>query len=168
MRLNYKYRSSLLSGNFDVFDEYKNLRYRVKARLALGSAVDIYDHNNNHVGAMESDIGALWPRYKLYLGNQKVAEVFKIPGFTNQSLGIDCQGWRIEGKIYGSPIKIMKEEEVVATIEFKPKMFNSSYSINILAYDNLLMLFMIGLAVDSIKSQRGNAKSILSYLDFFT
>lgn len=102
MKLLIKQRVFSWSDSYDVYDEYGNAKYFVKAEIfSLGHQLHVYDQNRNEIGVIHQKILTLLPEFEIETGGRVRGTIQKQFSFFTPKYEIDYNGWRVEGDFLG-------------------------------------------------------------------
>lgn len=149
--------------HFYVFDSYNNVKFTVKGEFtSIKHRLHIYNDKGKEVGFVKEKLFTFHPSAVLECKPVKPVEIeFSINGekvgklSSTYSLGIKYvldNGWNLEGKIFSWNYQIVAPDRVVAKISEKLLAWGDTYVITYPEDENELMILMIALALDIIKS----------------
>ncbi len=102
MKLLIKQRVFSWRDSYDVYDEYGNVKYVVKAELfSLGHQLHVYDVHERELGVIHEKAFKLLPAFEIEVGGRIKGTIQKKFTFFKPNYEIDYNGWRVEGDFLG-------------------------------------------------------------------
>lgn len=102
MKLLIKQRVFSWRDSYDVYDEYGNVKYVVKAELfSLGHQLHVYDVHERELGVIHEKAFKLLPAFEIEVGGRIKGTLQKKFTFFKPNYEIDYNGWRVEGDFLG-------------------------------------------------------------------
>ena len=98
MKLLIKQRVFSWTDTYDVYDEYDEPKYFVKAEMfRLTHQIHIYDRNRNEIGMIKQRFFTLMPTFDIEINGQPFGSIEKKFTFFKPKYNLDYNGWRCEG-----------------------------------------------------------------------
>lgn len=103
MKLCIKQRVFSWSDSYDVYDEYGNARYFVKAELfSFGHQVHVYEkETGREVGAVHQRLLTFLPAFDIVIDGREQGCVSKELSLFVPRYHVDFRGWDVEGDLFG-------------------------------------------------------------------
>ena len=99
MILQVKQKLFKLLDSYDITDEYGNVVFTVKGKLAWGHTFLVYDAYGNEVGMLKEKIMSFLPRFEIYIHGYYVGCISKRFTFFIPKFDLDYKDWEIDGDI---------------------------------------------------------------------
>ena len=97
MKLLIKQRVFSWTDTYDVYDEYDEPKYFVKAEMfRLTHQIHIYDRNRNEIGMIKQRFFTLMPTFDIEINGQPFGSIEKKFTFFKPKYNLDYNGWRCE------------------------------------------------------------------------
>ena len=78
MRLLIKQRVFTWSDTYDVYDEYENPKYYVKAEIfAWGHQLHVYDQEGNELGVIHQKVLSFLPEFEIEINGEVIGTIYK-------------------------------------------------------------------------------------------
>ena len=151
MQLQIKQRVFSWTDTYDVYDEFGNTRYFVKAEFfTLGHHIHVYRKDTGEeVGAIHQRLLTFQPKFDIELGGQIVGTVSREMTFFRPKYHVDFRNWSVEGDMLEWNYRVMQGSMEVMTIEKEWLTWGDTY---VLRYSNPafeLPGLMVVLAIDA-------------------
>lgn len=157
MKLLFKQRLFSWLDSYDVFDEDGRTVYKVQGKLAWGHCLEIYDPEGTHLGTVRQEILTFMPRFRIYVGENMVGEVWKKLTFLRPSFEMDVKGWIISGDIMSWDYTIQdRQGGYVAGLSKQLFHLTDTYVLDIENPEDGLYVLMAALAIDAAKCSSGD------------
>ena len=102
MELLIKQRVFSWSDTYDVYDQWEEPKYFVKAEIfTLGHIIHVYDRQNQEVGCIRERLLTFLPKFELEIGGESLGEIRKEFTFFSPRYTLDCNGWEVSGNFMG-------------------------------------------------------------------
>ena len=123
------------SDTYDVFDEYGEAKYFVKAEFfSLGHRIHVYDkRTGTELGAIHQKLFTFLPTFEIIIGGQVRGTVRKKFTFFSQNYQVDYRGWDVEGDSLGWDYRVVQSGMEVMSISKELFHWGDTYA---LRYDN--------------------------------
>ncbi len=152
MKLLFKQRFFSWFDSYDIYYEDGSLAYNVRGQFSLGHCLKIYDPQGCEIGTVLQKIFVFMPQFELYLGDIYMGCIRREFSFFKPRYHIDCNGWHIEGDIFGWDYRIVNDSgSEVAYISKMLWNFTDTYSIDVRDPKDALSALMFVLAIDAEK-----------------
>ena len=118
MQLMIKQRVFSWSDTYDVFDEYGEAKYFVKAEFfSLGHQIHVYEkETGREVGSIHQKLFAWMPTFEIVIDGRVQGTVRKKFTFFSQNYEVDYRGWDVEGDFMGWDYRVMQGNMEVMSI----------------------------------------------------
>lgn len=157
MQLLFKQRIFSWFDSYDVYDENNVAVFTVQGRLAWGHCLEISDPAGNYVGTVKEEVLTLLPRFALYIGENCIGELTREFSLFHPSYHLDCNGWEIEGDLFGWDYTVTdgSGREIMRASK---QLFNFSdvYVLDINDPNDALLCLMTVLAIDAANCSANN------------
>lgn len=98
MKLLIKQRVFSWTDTYDVYDEYDEPKYFVKAEMfRLTHQIHIYDRDRNEIGMIKQRFFTLMPTFDIEINGHPFGSIEKKFTFFKPKYNLDYNGWRCEG-----------------------------------------------------------------------
>lgn len=152
MKLLFKQRFFSWFDSYDIYYEDGSLAYNVRGQFSLGHCLKIYDPQGCEIGTVLQKIFVFMPQFELYLGDIYMGCIRREFSFFKPRYHIDCNGWHIEGDLFGWDYSIVNDSgSEVAYISKMLWNFTDTYSIDVRDPKDALSALMFVLAIDAEK-----------------
>lgn len=150
MKLLIKQRVFSWTDTYDVYDEWENAKYYVKAEFfSLGHQIHVYDQNGQEVGAIHQRLFSFLPAFEVEIGGQTVGTIRKQLTFFRPRYEIDYNGWQVDGDFMGWDYDVSDGVSTAAHITKQLLHWGDTYVIEFAnAADELLCLLLV-IAIDA-------------------
>jgi uncharacterized protein YxjI len=157
MKLLIKQRVFSWTDTYNVYDEYENPRYYVKAEfLSLGHQVHVYDcRTQQEVGAIHQKLFSFLPRFEIEWNGGILGTIEKKFSLFRPKYDIDFNGWRVEGDFLGWEYDVMSGCSSILHISKEPFHWGDTYIIDYQNQDDELMGLLLVLAIDAANCSDG-------------
>lgn len=138
--------------SFGVYDEYKNLLYKVKDTLSWRHRLRIYDSMDKEVGMVDQEIVSFLPMIQLYKGSKRLGYIKKELTFFKPRYDINCNGWRMKNGFLGWNYKITNSlGKEIAKVSKEIFHLTRTYAIDVDDSEDSFIALMFVLAIDAVK-----------------
>lgn len=157
MRLLIKQRVFSWTDTYDVFDEYENPKYFVKAELfSWGHRIHVFDSNTgNELGSIRQQVFSFLPRFHLEIEGTDAGTVQRQLSFLRPRYDIDVNGWRVEGDFLAWNYEVYDGSSPVMQITKEPFHWGDTYFIDISNPKDELMGLLLVIAIDAANCSKG-------------
>lgn len=157
MKLLIKQRVFSWRDSYDIYDEYGNAKYFVKADfISLGHQLRVYDSNHNEIGAIHERIFTFLPAFEIEIGGYKKGVVQKKFSFLKPKYEIDYNGWRVEGDFMGWDYDVYSECSSIIHISKELFHWGDTYAIDFANPNDELEGLMLVIAIDAANCTQDN------------
>ena len=92
------------------------------------------------------------PKFELYVGEQYVGSIHKEFTFFKPRFQVDCNGWQVEGDLWGWDYRIRDGYgRTVAAVSKELFNWTDTYSLDVADSRDALLVLMVALAIDAEK-----------------
>ena len=118
MKLYMKQKVFSWGDTYDVYDEWGNARYYVKAEIfTLGHQIHVYEkQTGREVGSIHQHLFAFTPGFDIVMDGQRVGVIKKRFALFSQTYDVDFRGWTREGDIFKWDYQVMQGSMQVMSI----------------------------------------------------
>lgn len=155
MYLRFKQRLFSWFDSYDIYNEDGSTAYVVQGELSWGHRLQIYDAAGRPVGRVQERVLSLLPRFEMYLGEQSVGMIRKEFTFFRPRFQLDCNGWEVEGDVFGWDYTVWDGRRVVMRLSKELWNWTDTYTMDIDRPQDALCCLMIVLAIDAAKCSDG-------------
>ena len=149
MKLLIKQRVFSWTDTYDVYDEYGNAKYFVKAEfLALGHRLHVYD-------AAHREVMTLLPVFEIETGGAVRGRIEKRFTLFKPKYEVDFNGWRAEGDVMGWDYDVYSGCSAVLHISKQLLHWGDTYAIDIVDPADELMGLLLVIAIDAANCSTG-------------
>lgn len=150
MRLLIKQRVFSWTDTYDVYDEWEQVKYFVKADFfSLGHQIRVYDRNDREVGCIREKLLSFLPAFEVEQNGVTVGTVQKRFSFFKPRYEVDYKGWRVEGDFLGWDYEVYDGCSVAAHISQKPLHWGDTYVIECADGEDELACLLLVVAIDA-------------------
>lgn len=150
MRLLIKQRVFSWTDSYDIYDEYGNVRYFVKAELiSLGHQLHVYDACHNEIGTIRQKLFCLLPEFEIETDGIVRGRIQKKFSFFNPRYEVDFNGWRVEGNFMGWDYDVYSGCSAIIHISKELFRWGDTYVIDIVNPVDEVMGMMLVIAIDA-------------------
>lgn len=150
MKLLIKQRVFAWSDTYDVYDEFGNTRYFVKAEVfAFGHQLHIYDQNEHLVGIIHQKLFHMMPTFEIEIDGEIIGTVCKQFTFFSNNYSVDYKGWEVTGDLFGWDYDVIANGETIVNIQKEIMHWRDVYSITIKHPQDEIHGLLLVLAIDA-------------------
>ena len=148
---------------FTVWDEFEQDRYTVEGEFfTLGKKLHIYDAFGTEVAFIHQKVFSFLPRFFVYIGGVKIAEIVKELTFFHPKYRIEGLDWQIEDDFWAHQYTITKNGETIVSLSKEWLSWGDSYAIEITHLEDTLPALAVVLAIDCVMASEAVAASASS------
>ena len=157
MQLLIRQRVFSWSDTYEVYDQFENPKYFVKAEVfSLGHVIHVYDQHQRELGCIRQRLLTLMPKLELELNGQFLGEIKKEFTLFRQRYYLECNGWEIDGGFLGWDYSVMDGERTVMSISKELFHWGDTYVLNIADPRDEVLCLMVAIAIDAANCGNGN------------
>ena len=150
MKLYLKQKIFSFKDKFFVYDEWGREKYSVEGELfSFGKRLHVFDMNGNEVAFIKQRIFSFSPRYKIFIGEEEVAEVLKRFTVFKPHYSVLGTNWEVQGDFFDHEYAVYDNNLPVATVRKEWLSWADTYSIDIAPYVDELTALCVILVVDA-------------------
>ena len=150
MKLLIKQRVFSWSDTYDVYDEYGNTKYFVKAEfLSLGHRLHLYNQNKQEVGLIKERLLTFLPVFEIEINGVQRGTIEKKFSLFTPKYEVNFNGWRVEGDFLGWNYNVYSACSPIMNITKELLHWGDTYVINIQNPSDELMGLMLVIATDA-------------------
>ena len=118
MKLCIKQRVFSWGDTYDVYDEWGNARYYVKAEIfTIGHQIHVYEkQSGREVGSIHQHFFAFTPGFDIVMDGRRVGVIKKRFTLFTPTYDVDFHGWTCEGDLFGWDYRVFRGNMEVMSI----------------------------------------------------
>ena len=151
MQLRIKQRVFAWSDTYDVYDEYGEARYFVKAKLlSFGHQIHVYDkHTGREVGAIRQKLLAFLPQFEIVIGGRTVGTIRKQFSLFTSRYAVDFMGWSVDGDLLHWDYSVYQSGRRVMNIQKALFSWGDTYTLTYDQPENEIPGLLLVIAIDA-------------------
>jgi len=158
MKLLIKQRVFSWSDTYDVYDEWEQPRYFVKAEfLTLGHQIHVTDgYTGQEVGSIHQKIFSLMPQFDLVLDGRDMGFIRKEFTLFHPRYRLNLNGWQVQGDVFGWEYDVL-DAGGCYVMHITKELFHwgDTYVLDIPEAGNALLCLLIAIAIDAANCDNG-------------
>ena len=163
MKLYIKEKVFSWGDKFTVKDAYGEDKYIVEGELfTFGKKLHVYDRSGREVAFIKQEVWSFLPRYYVFCGDLKIAEIKKEFTFLFPRYTIEGLGWEIDGSFMAHDYQITKRGRKIVTIAKEWMTWGDSYELDIADPADELVALAVVIAIDCVTEASSAAASSAS------
>ena len=152
MKLLFKQRLFSWFDSYDIYDESGRAVFTVEGKPSWGHKLHILNAQGGHIGTVKQGVLTFLPKFELYVGEQYVGSIHKEFTFFKPRFQVDCNGWQVEGDLWGWDYRIRDGYgRTVAAVSKELFNWTDTYSLDVADSRDALLVLMVALAIDAEK-----------------
>ena len=152
MKLLFKQRLFSWFDSYDIYDESGRAVFTVEGKPSWGHKLHILNAQGGHIGTVKQVVLTFLPKFELYVGEQYVGSIHKEFTFFKPRFQVDCNGWQVEGDLWGWDYRIRDGYgRTVAAVSKELFNWTDTYSLDVADSRDALLVLMGALAIDAEK-----------------
>lgn len=152
MKLLFKQRLFSWFDSYDIYDESGRAVFTVEGKPSWGHKLHILNAQGGHIGTVKHVVLTFLPKFELYVGEQYVGSIHKEFTFFKPRFQVDCNGWQVEGDLWGWDYRIRDGYgRTVAAVSKELFNWTDTYSLDVADSRDALLVLMVALAIDAEK-----------------
>ena len=152
MKLLFKQRLFSWFDSYDIYDERGRAGFTVEGKPSWGHKLHILNAQGGHIGTVKQVVLTFLPKFELYVGEQYVGSIHKEFTFFKPRFQVDCNGWQVEGDLWGWDYRIRDGYgRTVAAVSKELFNWTATYSLDVADSRDALLVLMVALAIDAEK-----------------
>ena len=152
MKLLFKQRLFSWFDSYDIYDESGRAVFTVEGKPSWGHKLHILNSQGGHIGTVKQVVLTFLPKFELYVGEQYVGSIHKEFTFFKPRFQVDCNGWQVEGDLWGWDYRIRDGYgRTVAAVSKELFNWTDTYSLDVADSRDALLVLMVALAIDAEK-----------------
>ena len=160
MKLYIKEKVFSWGDQFTVKDDAGRDKYVVQGEVfTWGKKLHVYDMLGKEVAFIKQEVWSFLPRYYVFCGDRKVAEIKKEFTFLFPRYSIDGLGWEIDGSFMAHDYEITKAGRAIVTISKEWMTWGDSYELDIANPADELVALAVVLTIDCVMEAAAAASS---------
>ena len=126
--------------------------FTVEGKPSWGHKLHILNAQGGHIGTVKQVVLTFLPKFELYVGEQYVGSIHKEFTFFKPRFQVDCNGWQVEGDLWGWDYRIRDGYgRTVAAVSKELFNWTDTYSLDVADSRDALLVLMVALAIDAEK-----------------
>lgn len=118
--------------------------------ISFGKKLHIFDTTGTELALVHRKVLSLLPCFRVYVGENQVAEIIKEIAFFRNKYTIKGLDWEVEGNIYDHDYAIYSNGQTIATIAKAWFSWGDSYEIDVASEADPLYALAVVLAIDCV------------------
>ena len=152
MKLLFKQRLFSWFDSYDIYDDSGRAVFTVEGKPSWGHKLHILNAQGGHIGTVKQVVLTFLPKFELYVGEQYVGSIHKEFTFFKPRFQVDCNGWQVEGDLWGWDYRIRDGYgRTVAAVSKELFNWTDTYSLDVADSRDALLVLMVALAIDAEK-----------------
>ena len=158
MKLYIKQRIFSWGDKFSVYDEAGNEKYYVEGEvLSFGKKLHLYDLQESELAYIEQQLLTFLPKYLIYRGGEKFAEVIKEFTFFHPEYTVNGPGWSVRGDFFDHDYEVVEGDRTIASVSKEWFTLGDAYEITFGSGVDEIAALSVVLVIDAcIDAQRRN------------
>ncbi|MBQ3546593.1 MAG: LURP-one-related family protein [Lachnospiraceae bacterium] len=152
MKLMIKQRVLTWADTYDIYDEWGNERYFVKAEsFKIGHNIHVYDRHNNEIALIEERFFSITPTYRIEVNGEKVGCIEKKFKFLDikPEYNVDFNGWRVKGDFPGWNYEVYQDENAIIKIKKELLHWGDTYVVDFNSAQDELYGILLVISIDA-------------------
>ena len=163
MKLYIKEKVFSWGDKFTVKDAYGEDKYIVEGDVfTFGKKLHVYDRAGREVAFIKQEVWSFLPRYYVFCGDRKIAEIKKEFTFLFPRYTIEGLGWEIDGSFMAHDYQITKRDRKIVTISKEWMTWGDSYELDIADPADELVALAVVIAIDCVTESKSGGKVTVS------
>ena len=155
MKLLIKQRVFSWSDSYDVYDEYGNVKYVVKAEVfSIGHQLHVYDAAQREIGIIHEKVFRFLPAFEIEVGGQTKGRIEKQFTFFKPKYEINYNGWRVEVDFVGWEYDVYEGCSAIVHITKELLHWGDTYVIEYGNPEQELDALLLVIAIDAANCQK--------------
>lgn len=131
MRLLIKQRVFSWTDSYDVYDEFGQPKYFVKAEfLTLGHQIHVFDKTGRELGSIHQHLLSLLPRFDIVIDGRIMGSVQRRFSLFTPSYEVDFRGWEVDGDLLGWNYQVADGNRLIMSISKELFQWGDTYTLN--------------------------------------
>ena len=148
------------SDKFFVKDEGGRDKYIVEGEFfSWGKKLHVYDMAGTEVAFIKQEVWSLLPRYYVFRGERKVAEIKKEFTLFFPRYSIEGLGWDIQGSFWAHDYEITQNGRPIVTIRKECMTWGDSYELDIVNPADEIVALAVVLTIDCVMESNASTSS---------
>ncbi len=158
MQLYIKQHVFTWGDKFSIYDGNGNERYYAEGEVfTFGKKLHLYDTAGHELAYIEQQLFTFLPRYFIYRGDLRFAEVVKEFSFFHPRYTVEGPGWQVSGDFFDHDYDVTAGDSLIATVEKEWFTLGDAYAISISEGVDEISALSVVLVIDAcIDAQRRN------------
>lgn len=136
---------------YDVYDEFGNPKYYVKADFfTIGHRIRVYSRaTGEEIGLIQEKVLRIFREFEISFGGYSQGIIKQQFSFFRPKYNLDYKGWHLEGDIMAWSYEIYEQNRLVVTISKELFHWGDTYVINFANNNDELPALMTAIAMDA-------------------
>lgn len=149
-------KQNLFSGlfGFKIYNQDKEVVYKVKRKFSFNHILNIYDSKEKLLGVVSGESFRSTAEFTLVENGCYIGSVTKYPGFLKPKYKIGMKGWVLKGNVFEWDYSIYTRSDRPIAYISKALGLTDTYAITVCNPDEALKVVMVVIAIDAEKSTR--------------
>lgn len=152
MKLLIKQRVFAWTDTYDVYDEWENVRYFVKASMwQFGHQIHVIDRRTGaEAGGVFQKLLAFLPQFYLEVNGREMGSIRREFSFLRPRYTLDVNGWRVQGDVFGWDYDVVDGGgRYIMHISKEPFHWGDTYVLDIPDPRDEVLCLLIAIAIDA-------------------
>ncbi len=143
---------------YDVYDEYGNAKYFVKADFfSIGHRIRVYDKaSGEELGLIQEKVLTILKEFEISINGYSHGKIKKQLSFFHPKYNIDYKGWRLEGDFMGWNYSVYEGSRLVVNMTKKLFTWGDTYVLDVTDDADELPALMVAIAMDAAMCSDNN------------
>ncbi len=157
MKLMIKQRVFSWTDTYDVYDEYENSKYFVKAEfLSLAHKLHIFDRNDREIGVVRQKLLSFMPAFEIEKDYNLVGSIQKKFTFFKPHYDVHYKGWKVEGNFLGWDYQVFHGNQQIMSIHKEFLHWGDTYVIDFQDMKDEVDGLLLVIAIDAANRSNNN------------
>ena len=160
MKLYIKEKVFSWGDKFTVKDEAGRDKYVVEGEVfSWGKKLHVYDMLGREVAFIKQEVWSFLPRFYVFCGDRRVAQIKKEFTFLFPRYSIDGLGWEINGSFMAHDYESTKSGRTIVTIRKEWMTWGDSYELDVVNPADEIVALAVVLTIDCVMEAAAAASS---------
>jgi uncharacterized protein YxjI len=157
MKLMIKQRVFSWTDTYDVYDEYENSKYFVKAEfLSLAHKLHIFDRNDREIGVIRQKLLSFMPIFEIEKERLVAGSIQKKFTFFKPRYEVQYKGWNVDGNFLGWDYQVYHENRQIMSIHKEFLHWGDTYVIDFHDVMDEVDGLLLVIAIDAANRSNNN------------
>lgn len=151
MRLLIKQRVFSWSDTYDVYNQYGEARYYVKAELfSFGHQIHVYDkRSGREVGSIHQKLLTILPKFEIVIDGIPSGEIHRDFTFFKPRYRVDFCDWEVEGDMLGWDYRVYQKGQQVLAVTKELFHWGDTYVLEFSNAGDEIPALLLTIAIDA-------------------